>query len=128
MKRIFEIIIKDEQTKDTSEIFGGSLEETIAYAKTVIGEHNKKYILRPIHFVKFYLTSRSCDKYVRLTTMDENSHEGNGRRLIINELSIEQLLDLISLEIRELETLKEETTKQILEKEINIDKLKELLI
>ena len=125
MKRLFEIYVLDNRKEEDKEIFGGSLEEVIESAKNIIEERNKRTIFKQIHFKNFYLISRSYDKYIRLSTENEGSYE---RQLIINELSIEQFLDIISKEVGELETLKEETTKQILEKESKIDKLKEFLI
>lgn len=124
MKRIFKLYVVGDKI-EFGEIISCELDEVIPYAKNFIEELNKNRVFLKIKSnEKFHLISELTDKYIEISSIDEND---DGTHLRIKELTIKELLDIISKEIGDLEDFKIESNKQILEKETKLNKLKELI-
>lgn len=124
MKRIFKLYVVGDKI-EFGEIISCELDEVIPYAKNFIEELNKNRVFLKIKSnEKFHLISELTDKYIEISSIDEND---DGTHLRIKELTIKELLDVISKEIGDLEDFKIESNKQILEKETKLNKLKELI-
>lgn len=124
MKRIFKLYVVGDKI-EFGEIISCELDEVIPYAKNFIEELNKNRVFLKIKSnEKFHLISELTDKYIEISSIDENA---DGTHLRIKELTIKELLDIISKEIGDLEDFKIESNKQILEKETKLNKLKELI-
>lgn len=124
MKRIFKLYVVGDKI-ELGEIISCELDEIIPYAKNFIEEINKNRVFFKIkQDEKFYLISELTNKEIELSSIGEND---DGTHLRIKELTIKELLDIISKEIGDLEDFKTESNKQILEKETKLNKLKELI-
>ena len=124
MKRIFKLYVVGDKI-EFGEIISCELDEVIPYAKNFIEELNKNRVFLKIKSnEKFHLISELTDKYIEISSIDEND---DGTHLRVKELTIKELLDVISKEIGDLEDFKIESNKQILEKETKLNKLKELI-